>query len=67
MFKIYKAKVENQLDLKIKVVRFDRGGDFYGRFDETVRNLGPFARLLQQEGIIAQYTNPETPQQSGIP
>ncbi|BFG24650.1 hypothetical protein CerSpe_109240 [Prunus speciosa] len=66
MFKIYKAEVENQLDLKIKVVRSDRGGEFYGRFDETGRNPGPFARFLQQEGIIAQYTNPGTPQQNGI-
>ncbi|CAL9020349.1 unnamed protein product [Prunus brigantina] len=35
MFKIYKAEVENQLNLKIKVVRSDRGGEYYGRFDET--------------------------------
>ncbi|KAI5325189.1 hypothetical protein L3X38_034263 [Prunus dulcis] len=66
LFKIYKAEVENQLDLKIKVVRSDRGREFYGRFDEIRRNPGPFARFLQQEGIIAQYTNPGTPQQNGI-
>ncbi|CAL2278114.1 unnamed protein product [Prunus armeniaca] len=58
-FKIYKAEVENQLNLKIKVVRSDRGGEYYGRFDETGRNPGPFAKFLQEEGIIAQYTNPE--------
>ncbi|KAI5347656.1 hypothetical protein L3X38_000543 [Prunus dulcis] len=66
MFKIYKAEVENQLNLKIKVVRSDRGGEYYGRFDETGRNPGAFAKFLQQEGIIAQYTNPGTPQQNGI-
>ncbi|CAL9015427.1 unnamed protein product [Prunus brigantina] len=66
MFKIYKAEVEKQLDLKIKVVRSDRGGEYYGRFDETGRNPGSFAKFLQQEGIIAQYTNPGTPQQNGI-
>ncbi|CAL9019641.1 unnamed protein product [Prunus brigantina] len=66
MFKVFKAEVENQLDLKIKVVISDRGGDFYGRFDEARRNLGPFARFLQQEGIVAQYTNPGTPQQNGV-
>ncbi|KAI5339875.1 hypothetical protein L3X38_019148 [Prunus dulcis] len=65
-FKIYKAEVENQLNLKIKVVRSDRGGEYYGRFDETGRNPGPFAKFLQEEGIIAQYTNPGTPQQNGI-
>ncbi|KAI5316461.1 hypothetical protein L3X38_036168 [Prunus dulcis] len=65
-FKIYKAEVENQLNLKIKVVRSDRGGEYYGRFNETGRNPGPFAKFLQEEGIIAQYTNPGTPQQNGI-
>ncbi|KAI5344589.1 hypothetical protein L3X38_012466 [Prunus dulcis] len=65
-FKIYKAEVENQLNLKIKVVRSDRGGEYYGRYDETGRNPGPFAKFLQEEGIIAQYTNPGTPQQNGI-
>ncbi|KAI5338099.1 hypothetical protein L3X38_017370 [Prunus dulcis] len=66
MFKIYKAEVENQLDSKIKVVRSDRGGEFYGKFTEKGRNLGPFANFLQQEGIIAQYTNPRTPLQNGV-
>ena len=66
MFKIYKAEVENQLDSKIKVVRSDRGGEFYGKFTEKGRNPGPFANFLQQEGIVAQYTNPGTPQQNGV-
>ena len=30
-FKIFKAEVENQHDLKIKIVRSDRGGEYYGR------------------------------------
>ena len=29
-FKIFNAKVENQHNLKIKVVRSDRGGEYYG-------------------------------------
>ena len=29
-FKIFKAEVENQLDKKIKIVRLDRGGEYYG-------------------------------------
>jgi len=33
MFKIYKAKVENQLNRKIKAVRSDRGGEYYDRYD----------------------------------
>ena len=30
-FKIFKAEVENQHNLKIKVVRSDCGGEYYGR------------------------------------
>jgi hypothetical protein len=30
-FKIFKAGAENQHDIKIKVVRYDRGGEYYGR------------------------------------
>ena len=32
-FKIFKAKVENQLNKRILSVRSDRGGEFYGRND----------------------------------
>ena len=31
-FKIFKAEVENQHNLKIKVVRSDSGGEYYGRY-----------------------------------
>jgi hypothetical protein len=30
-FKIFKAKVENKHSLKIKIVRSDHGGQYYGR------------------------------------
>lgn len=33
VFEIYKVEVENQLDKRIKVVKSDRGGEFYGRYD----------------------------------
>jgi hypothetical protein len=45
-FKIFKAEVENQHNLKIKIVRSDRGGEYYGRhtpYDQVPR---PFARFL---------------------
>ena len=29
-FKIFKAEVENQLDKRIKIVRSDCGGEYYG-------------------------------------
>jgi hypothetical protein len=30
-FNIFKAEVENQHNLKIKIVRSNRGGEYYGR------------------------------------
>ena len=48
------------------MVHFERGGEYYGRYDETGRNPGPFAKYLQECGIDAQYTTPSTPQHNGI-
>jgi hypothetical protein len=61
-FKIFKAEVENQHNLKIKVVRSDRGGDYYSRHTPYGQDLGPFARYLQENGIVAQYSTPGEPQ-----
>ena len=47
-------------------MRSNRGGEYYGKYDETGHNLGPFARFLQDNGIIAQYTMPGMPQQNGV-
>lgn len=33
VFKAFKAEVENQLGAKFKAVKFDRGGEYYGRYD----------------------------------
>ena len=65
-FKIFKTEVELQLDKKIKTVRSDRGGEYYGRYTESGQHLGPFARFLQEQGIVAQYTMPGTPDQNGV-
>jgi hypothetical protein len=45
-FKIFKAEVENQHDKRIKIVQFDRGGDYYGRHTSCGQVPGPFARFL---------------------
>ena len=50
----------------IKVVHSDRGGEYYGRYDEIERKPGPFAKYLQECGIDAQYTMLGTPQKNGI-
>ena len=55
-------EVERQLDKNIKIVTSDRGGEYYGRYDESGQNPGPFAKFLEKRGICAQYTMPGTPQ-----
>ena len=65
-FKIFKAEVENQLDKRIKIVRSDRGGEYYGRHTPYEQVPGLFARFLQENGIVAQYSTPGEPQQNGV-
>jgi len=60
-FKTYKAEVEKQRKKKKKIIKLDRGGENYGRYIEKGQMLSPFAKFLQKEGIIAQYTMPGTP------
>jgi hypothetical protein len=65
-FKIFKAEVENQHDLKIKVIRSNRGGEYYGRHTPYGQVPGPFAKFLMEQGIVAQYSMPGEPQQNGV-
>ena len=65
-FKIFKAEVENQSDKRIKVVRSDRGGEYYGRHTSYGQIPGPFAKFLQENGIMVQYSAPGEPQQNGV-
>ena len=62
IFEMFITEVERQLDKKIKIVRSDRGGEYYGRYDESGQNLGPFAKFLEKHDIRARYTMPGTPQ-----
>ncbi|RVW32004.1 Retrovirus-related Pol polyprotein from transposon TNT 1-94 [Vitis vinifera] len=66
IFEMFITEVERQLDKKIKIVKSDRGGEYYGRYDESGQNPGPFAKFLEKHGIRAQYTMPGTPQQNGV-
>ncbi|RDX68990.1 hypothetical protein CR513_51954, partial [Mucuna pruriens] len=43
---IYLNEVERQLDKKMKVVRFGRGDEYYGRYNETRKHPSPFTKLL---------------------
>ena len=65
-FKVFKAEVEKQCRKKIKIVRTDRGGEYYGRYTEDGQTLGPFAKFLQEHGIVAQYTMSGSPDQNGV-
>jgi len=65
-FKVFKVEVEKQCEKQIKIVRTDRGGEYYGRYTEDGQAQGPFAKFLQQNGIIAQYTMPDSPDQNDV-
>jgi len=50
----------------VKIVRSDRGDEYYGRYDEMGQHPGPFAKFLEKRDIFAQYTMPGTPQQNDV-
>ncbi len=45
-FKIFRTKQEDQHNAKTKVVRSDRGGEYYGKHAPFGQILGPFALYL---------------------
>ena len=53
VFKIYKAEVENQLNKRIKSVRSDQGGEYYGRFTELCQHPNAFSLFLSKHDIVA--------------
>ncbi|RVW61183.1 Retrovirus-related Pol polyprotein from transposon TNT 1-94 [Vitis vinifera] len=65
-FKVFKAEVEKQYGKQIKIVRSDRGGEYYGRYLEDGQSPKPFAKFLQEHGIVAQYTMSGSPDQNGV-
>ena len=58
---VYINEVERQLDRKVKIVRSDRGGEYYVRYDESGQHPGPFAKFLKKLGNCAEYTMLDTP------
>ncbi|KAJ9554358.1 hypothetical protein OSB04_018403 [Centaurea solstitialis] len=67
VFKDFKAEVEVQLGKKIKAVRSDRGGEYYGRYDGSgEQRPGPFALFLKECGIVPQYTMPGSARMNGV-
>jgi len=45
-FKILKTEVEKQFGKVIKIVRSDRGGEYYGKHGVVGQHMGPFASYL---------------------
>ncbi|GMI70971.1 hypothetical protein HRI_000766400 [Hibiscus trionum] len=65
-FKVFKVEVEKQCGKQMKIVRTDRGDKYYDRYTEDGQAHGPFAKFLQENGIVAQYTMPGSPDQNGV-
>ncbi|RVW22045.1 Retrovirus-related Pol polyprotein from transposon TNT 1-94 [Vitis vinifera] len=65
-FKVFKAEVEKQYGKQIKIVRSNKGGEYYGRYMENGQAPGPFAKFLQEHETVAQYTMPSSPDQNGV-
>ena len=62
MFKNFKAEVENQLDKKIKSVKSDHCGEYYGRYDGSdEQHSGSFVKFLEECSIVSQYIMPHSP------
>ena len=57
MFKKYKTEVENQKDKRIKILKSDRGGEY---FPQKCTNY------CEENGLIHQRSAPYTPQQNGL-
>ncbi|RDX99642.1 hypothetical protein CR513_17283, partial [Mucuna pruriens] len=57
IFKSFKVEVELQLGKTTKTVKFDRGGEYYGRYDGSgEQRPGPFTPFLKECAIVLQYT-----------
>ena len=65
-FKVFKAEVENQCGKHIKIVRSDRGGEYYGKYTKNEQDPGAFAKFLQENGIVARYTMLGSPDHNGL-
>jgi len=67
VFKTFKVEVELQLGKKIKDVKSDRGGEYYGRYNGSrEQRPRPFALFLKECEIVPQYTMPGKPSMNGV-
>lgn len=53
MFKNFKVKVENLLNKRIKIVKFNCDSEYYGIYDRSSeQHLGSFVRFLEEYSIV---------------
>ena len=53
VFKTFKVEVELQLGKKIKAIKSDRGGEYYGGYDRSgEQRPRPFVHFLKKCGIV---------------
>ena len=57
MFKIYKAEVDNQFGKKIKILRSDKGGEYFPK---------DFNAFCEENGIIHECSALRTPEQNDL-
>jgi len=65
-FKTYMVEVEKQKEKKIKTIRSNRGWMYYGRYTKNEEIMGLFAKFLEEECIVAQYSMFDIPQQNHV-
>lgn len=51
-FKIFKTKSKKQTKKVIKIMRFDRGREYYDRFNDLRRHMGHFSKYLHDCEIV---------------
>lgn len=55
-FKVFKIEVEKQKEIKIKIVKSDRVGEYYERYTKKQKLKVRFIEFLQGEAIILPNT-----------
>ena len=65
-FKDFKNEVEKQCGKQIKIMRFDRGGEYYSRCAENGQVPSLFVKFLQEHEIVVQYPMPSSLDQNGV-
>ena len=57
LFKVFRALVENQSRRRLKILKYDSGGDYF---------KSDFIQYFKYVGIQMQHSIPYTPQQNGV-